>query len=199
MFQSLVSISEEEKHKLEFLYTMYNSFMYNISLKYLGDEHLAWDCMQQSLERIIKYLDRINEVNSKQTKSYVYRIVVSTALNMKKREEICQTKINEEIFFLTNQIPKEDEIDRILSEAESRKALEEATKNLTVEEKILIVERYGRERSFSEIAEFLNISESACRKRLERAKAYLAKLLDYPNKMHESKKKGVNKNDRRSL
>ena len=64
---------------------------------------------------------------------------------------------------------QEDEIAaRFPGEADSREALRQAMEHLNEEEKILLAERYGRERSFAEIAGLLNISESACRKRLQR-------------------------------
>ena len=41
---------KEKKSKLEELYDTYGSFIYYTALKYLGDDHLAQDCTQQSEE-----------------------------------------------------------------------------------------------------------------------------------------------------
>ena len=83
---------------------------------------------------------------------------------------------------------QEDEIERVFREADSREALRQAMEHLSEEEKILLAERYGRERSFAEIAELLNISESACRKRLQRTKAHLAALLDPQSRSDQRRK-----------
>ena len=89
---------------------------------------------------------------------------------------------------LVDSASQEDEIERVFREADSREALRQAMEHLSEEEKILLAERYGRERSFAEIAELLNISESACRKRLQRTKAHLAALLDPQSRSDQRRK-----------
>ena len=179
---------KKKKSKLEEIYDTYGSFIYHVALRYLGDVHLAQDCTQQSMERLTKYLDRLGETEAKETKSYIYRLAVSTALNMKKQQERYLVKEDAELMYLVDRAPNEDEIERVFREADSREALRQAMEHLSEEEKILLAERYGRERSFAEIAELLNISESACRKRLQRTKAHLAALLDPQSRSDQRRK-----------
>lgn len=190
MFSSRIfTRKKEKKSKLEELYDTYGSFIYYTALKYLGDGHLAQDCTQQSMERLMKYADRLGETEAKETKSYIYRLTVSTALNMKKQQDRYVAKEDAELIYLVDSASQEDEIERVFREADSREALRQAMEHLNEEEKILLAERYGRERSFAEIAGLLNISESACRKRLQRTKAHLAALLD-PQSRSDQRRKG---------
>ena len=175
----LMPMSDEERSKLESIYDVHANFMYRASLKYMGDEHLARDCMQQSLERLIKYLDRLDAADSPQTKSYVYKTVVSTAKNMKRSDRKYVTESDEVLLYHIDRNCDRDEIEKFLAEAESREALKQAEANLSWEEKLLLSERYGRERSYAEISEFLGISEVACRKRVQRTKEHLAELLGW--------------------
>ena len=189
MFSSRIfTRKKEKKSKLEELYDTYGSFIYYTALKYLGDGHLAQDCTQQRMERLMKYADRLGETEAKETKSYIYRLTVSTALNMKKQQDRYVAKEDEELIYLVDSASQEDEIERVFREADSREALRQAMEHLSEEEKILLAERYGRERSFAEIAELLNISESACRKRLQRTKAHLAALLDPQSRSDQRRK-----------
>ena len=141
----------------------------------------------------MKYADRLGETAAKETKSYIYRLTVSTALNMKKQQDRYVAKEDEELIYLVDSASQEDEIERVFREADSREALRQAMEHLSEEEKILLAERYGRERSFAEIAELLNISESACRKRLQRTKAHLAALLDPQSRSDQRRKEETRK------
>lgn len=186
MFLCLTSVMpEKEASQLRQIYEKYAHFMYYVSLKYLGDVHLAQDCTQQSLIRLIKYLDRLENMNAKQTKSYIYQVVASTALNMKKAEQRYIPESDERLIYMVDNVFQENEVERAFFEAESREALRQAQQNLSVEEKILIAQRYGQGLDYSEIAEFFNISVQACRKRMQRAKAHLAELLRRQDEMKD--------------
>ena len=113
------------------------------------------------LTGLVKYADRLGETEAKETKSYIYRLTVSTALNMKKQQDRYVAKEDEELIYLVDSASQEDEIERVFREADSREALRQAMEHLSEEEKILLAERYGRERSFAEIAELLNISRAS--------------------------------------
>lgn len=189
---------KKKKSKLEEIYDTYGSFIYHVALRYLGDVHLAQDCTQQSMERLAKYLDRLGETEAKETKSYIYRLAVSTALNMKKQQERYLVKEDAELMYLVDRVQNEDEIERVLSQAESREALRQAEENLSAEEKILLTERYGRERTCAQIAETMGISEAACRKRLQRTREHLAKLLGYQTENGQKGKENAAEGGRRA-
>ena len=132
MFSSRIfTRKKEKKSKLEELYDTYGSFIYYTALKYLGDGHLAQDCTQQSMERLMKYADRLGETEAKETKSYIYRLTVSTALNMKKQQDRYVAKEDEELIYLVDSASQEDEIERVFREADSREALRQAMEHLT--------------------------------------------------------------------
>ena len=117
MFSSRIfTRKKEKKSKLEELYDTYGSFIYYTALKYLGDGHLAQDCTQQSMERLMKYADRLGETEAKETKSYTaIGPTVSTALNMKKQQDRYVAKEDEELIYLVDSASQmSDEIERVL-------------------------------------------------------------------------------------
>lgn len=85
-----------ERIKLERIYRQYASFVYRVALRELSAPDLAQDCTQAAFERVIKYLDRLEESGSPQTKSYIYKITLSAAADLRKREEKYVTKQDDE-------------------------------------------------------------------------------------------------------
>ena len=113
MFLYLTSIMpEKETLQLRQIYEKYARFMYYVSLKYLDDAHLAQDCTHESLIRLIKYLNRLENMNFRQTKSYIYQVVASTALNMKKVEQRYIPEYDEKRIYMVDNVFQEDEVER---------------------------------------------------------------------------------------
>lgn len=154
-----------ERTKFERIYRQYASFVYRVALKELSAPDLAQDCTQAAFERVIKYLDRLEESGSPQTKSYIYKITLSAAADLRKREEKYVTKQDDELFYL---IDRQKDSDSVSSNAEISEILAFAEKNLSAEEKILLTCRLGGRNAYREAAGILGISEAACRKRMQR-------------------------------
>lgn len=88
MFVLMTSgMTDLDREKFNKIYHLYASFVYRVALKELSETELAQDCTQAAFERIIKYMDRLEEPDSPQVKSYIYKTVLSTAANMRRREE----------------------------------------------------------------------------------------------------------------
>ncbi len=165
------AMSDAEKSKFERIYDLYATFVYRVSLKELGDPDLAKDCAQISYERIIRYLDRIDEVDSPQAKSYIYKLVRSTALNLRKRERKYVTKQDDELFYM---IDEGNHGDDEFVNVEIEEAIRFAEENLSEEDRILLSCRYDGQTSYEEASRLIGISEAACRKRMERIRRRLA-------------------------
>ena len=147
-----------ERTKFERIYRQYASFVYRVALRELSAPDLAQDCTQAAFERVIKYLDRL-------TKSYIYKITLSAAADLRKREEKYVTKQDDELFYL---IDRQKDSDSVSSNAEISEILAFAEKKLSTEEKILLTCRLGGRNAYREAAGILGISEAACRKRMQR-------------------------------
>lgn len=70
MFVLMTSgMTDPDREKFNKIYHLYASFVYRVALKELSETELAQDCTQAAFERIIKYMDRLEEPDSPQVKS----------------------------------------------------------------------------------------------------------------------------------
>ena len=122
--------------------------------------------------KIVQNLDKISEISCPQTKSFVVIIVERTAINYlkwKKRhqgEEIAIEEYDGAPFFST--------IDRKLEDIEVYETLRRIPKTYS---EVMIL-RYMHDYSLKEIAEILDISEDAAKKRLQRGRDELKKVVE---------------------
>lgn len=166
--------TEEKKSKTEELYHTYKGLMLKIAFDILKDYHLANDALHNAFLKIIHHLSKLNQLPCHKTKAYLVIVIENiskTMYNKRKKQEL--------IFF-----------DELEYELQDHKNLEEEVSNqLTVQyvfEKIkllpekykdILTLRYVNDLSDKAIAERLEISNSAVRKRLERARIKLNELL----------------------
>ena len=62
MFVLMTSgMTDLDREKFNKIYHLYASFVYRVALKELSETELAQDCTQAAFERIIKYMDRLEE------------------------------------------------------------------------------------------------------------------------------------------
>ena len=140
MFVLMTSgMTDLDREKFNKIYHLYASFVYRVALKELSETELAQDCTQAAFERIIKYMDRLEEPDSPQVKSYIYKTVLSTAANMRRREEKYVTKQDDELFYLIDRRGGDDPVSR---RAEVSEILRFAEQHLSVDEKIILSCRF---------------------------------------------------------
>lgn len=153
MFVLMTSgMTDLDREKFNKIYHLYASFVYRVALKELSETELAQDCTQAAFERIIKYMDRLEEPDSPQVKSYIYKTVLSTAANMRRREEKYVTKQDDELFYLIDRRGGDDPVSR---RAEVSEILRFAEQHLSVDEKIILSCRYDGRNSYREAAGIL--------------------------------------------
>ena len=153
MFVLMTSgMTDLDREKFNKIYHLYASFVYRVALKELSETELAQDCTQTAFERIIKYMDRLEEPDSPQVKSYIYKTVLSTAANMRRREEKYVTKQDDELFYLIDRRGGDDPVSR---RAEVSEILRFAEQHLSVDEKIILSCRYDGRNSYREAAGIL--------------------------------------------
>ncbi|HFL3113362.1 TPA: RNA polymerase sigma factor, partial [Clostridioides difficile] len=82
---------EEDKVKFEKIYEKYRQIMFYVANKILKDDHLAEDAVHNAFIRIIKNIDKIDEVDSPRTKAFIVIIVERIAIDFyrkRKREKV---------------------------------------------------------------------------------------------------------------
>ncbi len=156
---------EHDEDVIDDLYRHYEQAMYYEAYKILKDPYLAEDAVHEAFLRLIRNRDKVARTESPRARSYVYKTIQSTALDLyrrrKKDREYCC------------------EYDEALPQAAPPAESEELPLSWIAElpEKYASVLRclFWDGLTVHETAAVLRISEVCVRKRCERARALLRK------------------------
>ncbi len=163
--------SDNEKEKLELLYRKYKALMLNRAYEILRDGKLAEDAVHSAFLKVLKNLSKLDEVESIKTKAYIMVVLENTAKTMYTKEKIyMSSELSENIPDITN-VQRDTEVKLTAEAAAEKIAL------LPEKYRDVLILRYINELNDKEIASALGISASAARKRLQRAREKLRKLL----------------------
>ena len=159
--------------KIRRLYELYEQPMYRIAFAVLKRTESAEDAVSEAFLRLIKHIGRIGEPDSEQTKRYVVKVIKSTSITKyrkQKRSIEREPYADEELLRVADASQSVEE--RIFSTG--RELLAE----LSEPDRKLVELHCVDGLSWSETARRMEISEPAARKRFERAKKRLEKLLN---------------------
>jgi RNA polymerase sigma-70 factor (ECF subfamily) len=159
------------------LVELYSDNIYRTALKMLGNEQDAEDVLQETILKVLRSIDHFEERSSLST--WIYRITMNEALMLLRKrknipvsvdaendDEIGPEKPNEIVDWCC--LPENELLDD-----ESRGYLDEAVKRLSPALRAVFVLRDIDGLSVRETAETLDISESAVKTRLLRARMQL--------------------------
>ncbi len=181
MFFYLLSLveSEEDQSKLSKIYNEYNRLMMYTALAILKNEDLAQEAVNDAFIRIINNLHKIKteEIYSHKTKSFLVKIVRNTSIDALK-EEKKQTSVDfDEISETTIISQNNSNVDDLMDV----NAVFEAIGLLPEIYREILELKIYRDFTDKEIARFLDISNAAVRKRLQRARESLIQILQKGN------------------
>lgn len=153
--------SPNEKSKFEQLYLQYRHLMLHVATEILHNHHDAEDAVHQAFIAIIKNMDKISDVGSPKTRSYIVIITERKAIDLLRYNQRHSTiELNEDIVGIQFSVPKEN-------------VLAYAMTKLPAHYRQVLLLRYDNGFSSKEIANMLDITESGVRKLLTRAKKAL--------------------------
>lgn len=162
--------SDDDKSKFEKLYTHYRNLMFYAANGILKNKSDCEDAVHDAFLRLIKYIDRIEDVYSTRTKALVVITAESAAKDIyRKQKKIEDADFGEDIPYDTDEKTAFQDFDA--------KLLCEKIGELPEKYRDILLLRCVHGYEYSEISDLLKISESAARKRLERAKIQLAQLI----------------------
>lgn len=161
----------EDKSKFADLFIEYKNLIYWISYEILHNVDLAEDCVQEVFFKIIDILDDIDNIESLKTKNLIARITSNHAKNIYNKRKRDSKKIIdiEEM----EHIPDTSSVESVMDEHDLKEIILMMPDKYREILELIIV--YGRD--YKAITKILHISEVAARKRYERAKAMLVKIL----------------------
>ncbi len=161
------------KNKIEQIYELYEQPLYRIAYAILNNIEQAEDAVSNAFEIIIKNKNKINKVDSIETKNYVVRIVRSTAIDL-YRSNVRTLASN---VFIDNEL-----VDTLSDDSKTEEAViskldvEIILNKLTEDERRLVELRCIQGFDWRETAKELDITETTARKRLERIRKKIANL-----------------------
>jgi RNA polymerase sigma-70 factor (ECF subfamily) len=164
--------SPEEKRKFEQLYLLYHGHMLRVAQKILRDEQLAEDAVHETFLRIMNDMTKIGDVACHQTRAYAVIKVRGIALNiLRARRKIIEMPFEELIEDTEGYM--EYEVASEISDEELHVVLAQLP---PIHRDVLYL-MYFEDMSVRDIARHLDLSESAVKKRLERARNALQAVL----------------------
>lgn len=158
--------SPDDQAKFERVYNKYRYLMLHVANKILQNHHDAEDAVHQAFIAVIENLEKIIEVDSPKTRSYLVIITERKAIDLIRYNNRRQTlELNEDIAGV--EIPFE--MDNPVATAIAK---------LPAHYREVLLLRFNNGFTTREIASILSISNSGVRKMIVRAKKALQELLE---------------------
>lgn len=166
--------SQEDKHKFEILYEKYVNLMLKYANEILKDIHLAEDAVHESFVKIARSIEKIGDVDAKETKNFVMVVTRHTTLDVYRKrsknwenEFSIDKKENEELLVVKSKVDTEPENEVL-----------HIIRNMDKTYSDVFLLKYVNRLGNKEIAKVLKVSEEAIRKRLSRGKDIIENALE---------------------
>ncbi len=170
----------EDRSKFENLYKQYEKLLLTIAFDILRDYHLAEDAVNDAFIKIIENLDKVEEIDSPQTKRFVVIITKNTCLDaLRKRTRTMERiiDVNESQNGLEDVGAAPGAHDEFFQQFEIQK-LKSAFKSLGLDHQIVLYYHAVLGESISRVAEMLDIKPETAKKRIYRARQSLRKIVE---------------------
>lgn len=160
--------TDEEKNRLEFLYTEYKQLMFKTAVSILHNRELAEDAVHEAFLRVIKNISKFSSFSCNENVSYLVIIVRGIALNMLKQ----QNRTTE----LEEDIPSDEDVEAAAQINISYENVLRNVQKLSPSLKNVATLYYVHRLSEKEIAEMLDMKINTVRVSLMRARNILRSM-----------------------
>ena len=155
--------------KLEIIYKEYSGLMYSKAFSILKNQSDAEDAVSDAFLRLLKNRNKIEDPYSNKTKSFAMIITENCAIDIyRKRKRLNEVELDEEIQEKVSQ-------DIGIYDYSGENRVTEQIMRLSPKYRNILILKYVHGFDYSEIAEFLNVTETNARKIGQRAKDKLEK------------------------
>lgn len=177
----LAALSEDDRDFVSGIFEEYGKQMYSIALDILKNEHDADDALQETMYKIIKYVDKFADDDKSKIRNKIMiglraSIRNTSFRNYRKKQNKNKYETDEEEV----EIDIEDEsaiVDDIVIKGEDCRKIKEALLGLSSDLQDTVNLVYYCDFSYVEAAKFLGISDNAVRNRLYQARKKLKEVL----------------------
>jgi RNA polymerase sigma-70 factor, ECF subfamily len=178
---SVEALKAGDRTEFARLVDKYSGSIYRLALKMLNDPQDAEDILQETFIKAFRYLSTFEGRSSLST--WLYRIAVNEALMLVRKHQPDSVSIDEEIETNEGDLEPREIVDwhnlpedELMSE-EIQKVLDDAIQHLPQTLRVVFLLRDIQDLSVKETAEALNLSETAVKTRLLRARLRLREYL----------------------
>jgi len=159
----------------------YKKSAYNIALRVLRNVEDAEDASQEALIKVYKNIKSFNMQST--FKVWMYRIVVNTCIDFKRKKIINAVSIDESIDLGGNELHREiaddsGNPDALVERNFNNKLVNDAVNKLDDDYKTIIILRDIQGFSYGEISEILSCNLGTVKSRLNRARKSLKEILE---------------------
>ena len=183
----LAALSEDDRDFVSVIFEEYGKQMYSIALDILKNEHDADDALQETMYKIIKYVDKFADDDKSKIRNKIMiglRASIRNTSFRHYRKQQNKNKYETDFFYESDEeeveIDIEDEsaiVDDIVIKGEDCRKIKEALLGLSSDLQDTVNLVYYCDFSCVEAAKFLGISDNAVRNRLYQARKKLKEVL----------------------
>ncbi|MBO6230560.1 MAG: RNA polymerase sigma factor [Ruminiclostridium sp.] len=167
--------TEEQKSFVENVYIQYEQDLYKVALSILHNKQDAEDAVHDTFIQIVKNIDKIMQIDRPKLRGFLVIISRNCSINIyRKRKKDAHFDIDDE-----DQPEAADDFDleQSITNKQEQEKVREALNKMNDDQRSIILMRYFYDMSLDSISSELNISYEAVRKRLDRARSALYRVL----------------------
>ena len=166
--EEIISIIQNEKKTdlFSILFDRYAEKVFHTCLAMVGNKEIAQDLAHDIFLKVFLQLSKFDGTASFST--WLYRISSNYCIDFIRKNKRIQERQEDYSYELEVRTEEENEQDLLSSKAET---LQRILDSLEAEEKMILLMKYQEDLSIRQIMEVFEISESAVKMRLKRAKA----------------------------
>ena len=167
--------AQEKQETLRQLYEQYEQPMYRIAYAILHHTEQAEDAVSDAFLRILRNLEKFEAMDAVQTKSYIVKVIRSTAINQYQRNKLESERYTPWDDSILDLPDPADDLERRLRMQMETEEIQHLLHALNETDRSILLLRGQEGLSFREIAQRLSMKEAAARKRFERARKKIQK------------------------
>jgi RNA polymerase sigma-70 factor (ECF subfamily) len=170
--------AESDRLFLEMLYDNYNRLMFKHARRYFQDQTDVEDAVQESFERLIRYLPTLRRLNRNTLAVYIVNVIRSCSMDIYRKRKIEKETNFSDIFEGFEETLVDDfDPDCLMDSLLSMRQLAQVISQLPEKDQFVLEAKYLQSWCDSEIAEVLGTKENTVRTRLFRARNRALQML----------------------
>lgn len=167
------TMEKEQRIIAESLFELYYFDFLKMSVSILHSVNDAEEAVAHGFFNIVTHIEKIQQLSEGEVFPYCIRIMKNTSMDILRKKHI-------DVCFDDRTLTEPSELLEMTCESTLRKTIEAIIDSfdvLSANEKEIVRYRFGENMSYSDIAQLMDISEPALRKRIERVRRRMRMLI----------------------